>query len=106
MGELLSGENGDGEGVQEGRPPQHLTQMKLFTAIAAAAIASTAFFASTTPTSAQYYGRSTYTIQQRTNGFRVRDSYGNSSTFTNRGGGGYNLRNPSGGYGSIRFRSY
>ena len=80
--------------------------MKLFNSIAAAAIAGTAIFASTTPAFAQYYGRSTYTIQQRPNGFRVRDSYGNSSTFTNRGGGGYNFRNSSGGYGSIRFRRY
>jgi len=80
--------------------------MKLFNAIAAAAIASTAFFASTTPASAQYYGNRIYTYQQRPNGFRVRDNYGNSSTFTNRGGGGYNFRNSSGGYGSIRFRNY
>ena len=90
--------------TSEGRPPQHQTQMKLFNAIAAAAIAGTAVIASTAPASAQYYGNRTYTFQQRTNGFRVRDNYGNSSIFTNRGGGGYNYKNSTGGYGQIRFR--
>ncbi|WP_232199011.1 hypothetical protein [Synechococcus sp. WH 7805] len=92
--------------TSEGRPPLLQTQRKLFNAIAAAAIAGTALIASTTPASAQYYGNRTYTFQQRTNGFRVRDNYGNSSIFTNRGGGGYNFRNSNGGYGSIRFRNY
>ena len=41
LGELIPSGNRDDEEVQEGRPPQHLSQMKLFTAIAAAAFVGT-----------------------------------------------------------------
>ena len=79
--------------------------MKLFTSIATAAVIGTGLVASTTPAFAQYSGHRTFTFQQRSNGFRVRDDYGNGSIFTNRGGGEYNFRNLNGGYGSFRFRN-
>ena len=80
------------------------TQMKLFTAIATAVVLGGSLIATATPASAQYYGTSTYTVRPRANGFQVRDSYGNHTNYTNRGGGGYNYRNSNGGYGQIRFR--
>ena len=80
------------------------TQMKLFTAIATAVVLGGSFIATATPASAQYYGTSTYTVRPRANGFQVRDSYGNYTNYTNRGGGGYNYNNSTGGYGQIRFR--
>ena len=81
--------------------------MKLFNAIAAAAVIGGSLIATATPASAQYYGNygtSTYTVRPRANGFQVRDNYGNYNNYTNRGGGGYNYRNSNGGYGQIRFR--
>ena len=78
--------------------------MKLFTAIATAVVLGGSLIATATPASAQYYGTSTYTVRPRANGFQVRDSYGNHTNYTNRGGGGYNYRNSNGGYGQIRFR--
>ena len=78
--------------------------MKLFTAIATAFVLGGSLIATATPASAQYYGTSTYTVRPRANGFQVRDSYGNYTNYTNRGGGGYNYNDSYGGYGTIRFR--
>ena len=53
-----------------------------------------------------YQGTTTYTTRPRANGFQVRSSNGNSTTFTNRGGGGYRYNNSNGSYGNILFRNY
>lgn len=59
----------------------------------------------TAPAQAQYYyGNGSYNYRvtpQYGGGFRLRDSYGNSSTYTPQYGGGYRYRNSWGGGGSI-----
>ena len=75
--------------------------MKLFSALAAAAVLVGSFVA-IAPASAQY--NNTYTIRNRVNGFQVRDSYGNSTTYRNRVEGGYRYNSSNGASGNIRFR--
>ena len=82
----------------------HSNQMKLFNAITTAVVVGGSFVATAVPASAQYYGTETYTVRPRANGFQVRDSSGNYTNYTNRGGGGYNYNDSTGGYGQIRFR--
>ena len=85
LGEVLSSESGDGEGVQEGRPPQHQTQMKLFTAIATAVVLGGSLIATTISASAQ----TTYRVTPRYGGgYKVRGSNGYSGTYRPRYGGG------------------
>ena len=83
--------------------------MKLFSALAAGAVVVGSLVA-VAPASAQYlkpdsaqWYNNTYTIHNRVNGFQVRDSYGNSTNYTNRAGGGYRYNSSNGSSGTIKF---
>jgi hypothetical protein len=56
---------------------------------------------------AQWQGTTNYRVNQRVNGFRVRNNNtGSYTNYTNRVGGGYRYNNSNGSYGNIRYRNY
>ena len=77
--------NGDGEEVQEGDLHNTKTQMKLFTAIATAAVIGGSLIAAATPASAYESYRVTPTYN---GGYRINSSNGYNGRYTPRYGGG------------------